>query len=165
VWGIMGKTLEVSSAMEQGHPAADEYDPVPEGFDLKRFFQEIKTIAVVGYSDNPERAGHYVAHFLAEQGYEVIAINPKFEDEINGLRCYPSLDAIPAGTPVDVIDVFRAPQFVPVVLSHALKLDPPPKYFVMQPGAESDEANELAAKNGIVPLRICMMAAHKIWGA
>jgi len=140
-----------------------QHAPVPEGFDLKAFFAEIRTIAVVGYSDNPERAGHYVAHHLAESGYEVIAINPKFDGEVNGLRCFSGLDAIPAGTVIDVIDVFRAPPFVPRIVAAAAALNPRPGYVVMQPGAESEEASQLAREHGIVPLDICMMAAHKIW--
>lgn len=143
----------------------NEHGAAPAGFDLKAFFKDIETIAVVGYSDNPERAGHYVAHYLADAGYEVIALNPKFGDEINGLKCYANLASIPPGTPVDVIDIFRAPPYVPDLLRAAAKLDPKPKYFVMQPGAESAEASELARDAGIVPLDICMMAAHKIWGA
>jgi predicted CoA-binding protein len=140
-----------------------EHATVPEDFDFKAFFAEIRTIAVIGYSDNPERAGHYVAHHLAEAGYEVIAINPKLGDEANGLRCYPGLDAIPADTVIDVVDVFRAPPFVPRIVEAAAALSPRPRYLVLQPGAESDEAAQLAREHGIVPLEICMMAAHKIW--
>jgi len=135
----------------------------PEGFDLAKFFAEIKTIAVVGYSDKPERAGHYVAHYLAGHGYEVLAINPEFGDEVNGLKCFANLKAVPQGTRIDVIDVFRAPQFVPDLFRKAALLDPKPRYFVMQPGAESDEAARLAQQDGITPLMICMMAAHHIW--
>jgi predicted CoA-binding protein len=142
----------------------NEHGAAPKGVDLKAFFKEIKTIAVVGYSDNPERAGHYVAHYLADAGYEVIALNPKFDGDVNGLKCYANLESIPAGTQVDVVDIFRAPPYVPDLLRASAKLDPKPKYFVMQPGAESSEAAELARSEGIVPLDICMMAAHKIWG-
>ena len=131
--------------------------------DLKRMFTETQTIAVVGYSDKPERAGHYVAHYLAEQGYTVLAINPRFGEEINGLKCYPNLDAIPAEVTVDLVDVFRSPPHVPVVVEAAAKLNPQPKYIVLQPGAENPEASELARGHGITPVDACMMAAHRIW--
>lgn len=143
----------------------EQHATVPEGFDLKAFFTEIRTIAVVGYSDKPDRAGHYVAHYLADEGYEVIAINPKFTGSVGGLKCYASLAEIPQGTPVDLIDVFRAPPFVPRILLDSAAMNPKPKYFVMQPGAESEETTQLARKHGLFPLEICMMATHKIWGA
>jgi predicted CoA-binding protein len=143
----------------------NEHAAAPEQVDLKRFFQEIRTVAVVGYSDKPERAGHYVSHYLADAGYEIIALNPKFGDEVNGLRCYANLESIPPGTPVDVVDVFRAPPFVPDLARAAAQMDPKPRYFVMQPGAESEEAGQLAREAGIVPLEMCMMAMHKIWRA
>jgi len=140
-----------------------EYATIPTDFDLKQFFLEIKTIAVVGYSDKPERAGHYVAHYLADSGYDVTAINPKFGDEVNGLKCYANVAAIPAGTPFDVVVVFRAPAFVPEVVAAAAEMEPRPKYIVMQPGAENPAASQLAREAGIIPLDICMMAMHKVW--
>jgi predicted CoA-binding protein len=130
---------------------------------LEQFFSTIKTIAVVGYSDKEERAGHYVAHYLADSGYEVIAINPKFGEAVNGLPCYANLGAVPQGYKINVIDVFRSPPFVPDLVRQAIQMDPKPDYIVMQPGAESEEAAELAQEHGIKPLMICMMAAHKIW--
>lgn len=136
----------------------------PHDVDYKQLFAEIKTIAVVGYSDNPERAGNYVSHYLAGQGYNIIAVNPKFKGEINGLTSYPSLEAIPPGTAVDVIDVFRSPDAVPAVVEQAAKMNPLPKYFWMQPGAENPTAAEQAKAAGMIPImHACMMAAHKIW--
>lgn len=138
---------------------------LPAGFDLKQFFADIKAIAVVGYSDNPERAGHYVAHYLAHEGYRVLAINPRFDIVINGLACYPNLAGIPAHEPIDVIDAFRSPKYMPDVARAAAAMQTRPKYLVMQPGAESEEAAEICRDSGIIPLPLCMMAAHKIWGA
>jgi predicted CoA-binding protein len=134
------------------------------GVDFKQLFNEIKTIAIVGYSDNPERAGHYVAHYLKDAGYQVLAINPKFDGEINGLPNFKSLADIPGETQVDLIDVFRAPPVVPEIAAEAAKLNPQPKYFFMQPGAESAEGARIAAEHGMIPIMYsCMMAAHKIW--
>jgi len=131
--------------------------------DFAKLFQEIKTIAVVGYSDNPERAGHYVAHYLADHGYEVLAINPRFKEQVNGLACYPNLGAIPAGKQVDVIDVFRSPEFAVQLVEEAAKLDPRPKYFWMQLGAENEEAAARCRELGITPvMNACMMHAHKM---
>ncbi len=136
----------------------------PQEVNYKQLFAEIKTVAVVGYSDNPERAAHYVSHYLAGQGYNIIAVNPRFKAEINGLACYPSLEAIPEGTVIDVIDVYRSPDAVPPIVAQAAKMQPRPKYFWMQPGAENPEAAQQASAAGMVPImHACMMAAHKIW--
>lgn len=130
--------------------------------DFGQIFNEIKTIAVIGYSDNPERPGHYVAHYLSEQGFEVLAINPRFGTEVNGLKCYPKLSSIPAGMRIDVVDVFRAPEFVPQLVEEAAQLNPLPKYFWMQPGAESEDAASRCRELGIIPvMQACMLAVHK----
>ena len=136
---------------------------VPEGFDLKQFFKDIRTIAVVGYSDKPERAGHYVAQYLHESGYKITAVNPKFGESVDGLPNFKKLPDIPAGMAIDVVDVFRAPQFALDLVRQIAAMQPKPKYIVFQPGAESAEGSELAREHGIIPLDICMMAAHKIW--
>lgn len=134
------------------------------GIDFRQVIKEIKTIAVVGYSDNPERAGHYVPRYMAEHGYEIIAINPRFKDKVDGYKCYPNLAAIPKGTKVDAVDVFRSADFVPPLVDEAAALNPAPKYFWMQPGTESEEAARLARERGMTPITgACMMAAHKIW--
>jgi predicted CoA-binding protein len=132
--------------------------------DFGRLFAEIKTVAVVGYSEKAERAGHFVAHYLKDHGYEVVAINPRFTPEINGLRCFAKLSDIPASTQIDVVDVFRAPEFVPQLVDEAAKMQPLPKYFWMQPGAENPAAFEQAEKRGMTAIMdACMMAAHKLW--
>jgi uncharacterized protein len=136
---------------------------IPEGFDLKQFFAGIRSIAVVGYSDKPERAGHYVARYLLEAGYVITAVNPKFGETVDGLANFKSLADVLAGTEFDVIDVFRAPQFAPELVRQAAALQPRPKYIVFQPGAESAEGAQLAHELGMIPLDLCMMAAHKIW--
>jgi uncharacterized protein len=133
--------------------------------DYKQLFAEIKTIAVVGYSHLPERAGHFVPAYLARHGYTIIAVNPKYGESVDGFPCYATLNAIPEGTQIDVVDVFRTPSAVPGVAEDALGLQLRPKYFWMQPGAESEPAAELCRQNGITPIMgDCMLAEHKKLG-
>lgn len=73
---------------------------------LRRIFDAAKTWAVVGCSPNPERDSHRIAAYLQSLGYRVIPIRPDC-DELLGERCHPSLESVPAETPVDVVDVFR----------------------------------------------------------
>jgi len=134
------------------------------GIDFGQLFKEIKTVAVVGYSNNPERAGYYVPQYLSTQGYKIIAINPKFGEEVDGLRCYPNLASLLGEIQVDVVNVFRAPAFVAKVLADVWHMASLPTYVLMHPGAENEEAYQAAAAQGITPIMYsCMMAAHKIW--
>ncbi len=133
------------------------------GVDYTELFETVRTIAVVGYSDNPERAGHYVPRYLAEHGYQIIAVNPRYEGSIDGHPCYPSLSAIPADIPIDVVDVFRAPEYVEALADETLKMEPLPRYFWMQPGAENEAAAAKVAAGGIVPImQDCMLARHRM---
>jgi predicted CoA-binding protein len=61
------------------------------------------TWAVVGLSDNRERAAYGVAQVLQRFGKRVVPVHPKAET-VHGEQGYPSLDAIPFD--VDVVDVF-----------------------------------------------------------
>lgn len=129
---------------------------------FREFFSQTKTIAVVGYSDKTERAGNFVAHYLIEQGYEVVGVNPKLAPESGGISVYATLADIPVETHIDVIDVFRAPSAVPAIAMEAAKMSPVPRYFFMQPGAQSDEAAAIAIKAGMTPImNACIMAEHK----
>ncbi|GAA3277377.1 CoA-binding protein [Streptomyces lavendulae] len=61
------------------------------------------TWAVVGLSDNQDRAAYGVARVLQRFGKRVVPVHPKAET-VHGEQGYPSLAAIPF--PVDVVDVF-----------------------------------------------------------
>ena len=76
-----------------------------------------KTIAVVGCSSNPLRDSHDIARLLQARGHRVIPVNPA-ETEILGERCWPSLRDVPER--IDVVDVFRRPEFVAEVARDAV---------------------------------------------
>ena len=63
---------------------------------------EARSIAVVGASENLTRmGGGMTMRFLLDHGYEgdLYPVNPK-RDEVQGIKCYPSLEAVPG--PVDL---------------------------------------------------------------
>ena len=133
--------------------------------DYRELFDTVKTFAVVGYSDKPARAGHFVPAYLRQAGYNVIAVNPQYGDEVDGLPCYASLAEIPADMQVDVVDIFRAPQHLPGVLDDALAMAQRPRYFWMQPGAEHPETAAAAAEAGMTSImHACALAEHKKLG-
>ena len=140
----------------------ESHSPANASPNLAELFSKVKTIAVVGYSDKPERAGHFVPAYLREAGYAIIAVNPKFSASVNGFPAYPDLASIPPETVVDVVDVFRSPEAVPAIVDDAASRSPRPACFWMQPGAENEAAAEKARMLGMVPiLGLCMLAEHK----
>ena len=112
--------------------------------DLKRLFETVRTIAVVGCSPRPERAGHYVARYLQELGYRIIPVNPG-QSEILGEKCYASLRDIPE--PVDMVDCFRRAEDIPPVVEDAIAIGA--KFVWMQLGIVNEEAAQRAMATGI----------------
>ena len=83
---------------------------------IQRVLHTAKTIAVVGLSNNPLRASYFVGYYLKRHGYQVIPVNPR-ETEILGEKSYPSLLDVPV--PVDIVNVFRAPDALPGIAREA----------------------------------------------
>ncbi len=115
-----------------------------------------KTIAIVGLSSNELRPSHFVGFYLKRHGYRVIAVNPR-ETEVLGEKSYPSLSDVPE--PIDVVDVFRAPQFVPDIAREAVKVGV--KALWLQFGVISPEGAEIARQGGLqVVMDRCMKVEH-----
>ena len=113
---------------------------------------DLKTIAVVGISDNPERPSNFVAKFLEERGYTIIPVNPNLT-EWNGKKCYPDLLSIPIK--VDVVDIFRRPEAIPPIVDEAIAIKA--KVVWMQEGIVNEEAAAKARDAGIeVVMDRCM---------
>jgi predicted CoA-binding protein len=86
---------------------------------IQRVLHTARTIAIVGLSSNELRASNFVGYYLKRHGYTVIPVNPR-ETEILGETCYPSLLDVPV--PVDVVDVFRAPDALPGIARDAVAI-------------------------------------------
>ena len=103
-----------------------------------------KSVAVVGLSSNELRASNFVGYYLLRNGYAVTPVNPR-EDEIFGLKSYPSLKDIPH--PIDVVDVFRDPSAVPEIAQQAAQIGA--KFLWLQFGVISPEGVSIAEDAGI----------------
>jgi hypothetical protein len=114
--------------------------------ELAPLLREVKTIAVVGAVDKPGRPVDMVGRALIEMGFTVIPVHPKRSD-VWGLPTYSALGDIPMQ--VDMVDLFRAPQFCPAHAREVLAMTPLPKIFWMQSGISSPEAREILAGSGI----------------
>ncbi len=113
---------------------------------------DLRTIAVVGISDNPEKPGNFVAKFLEEHGYKIIPVNPNLT-EWEGKKCYPDLLSIPVK--VDVVDIFRRPEAIPPIVDEAIEIKA--KVVWMQEGIVNEAAAAKARDAGIeVVMDRCM---------
>lgn len=86
---------------------------------IQRVLRRSRTIAIVGLSRNEMRASFFVGFYLKRHGYRIIPVNPK-ETEILGETSYRSLAEIPE--PVDVVNVFRAPDALPGIAREAVAI-------------------------------------------
>ncbi len=121
-----------------------------------KILNEYHTIAIVGASANPERPSYRVANYLAEQGYNVIPVNPN-ASEILGKTSYPNLSSIPE--PVEVVDIFRRPEEVMPVVEEAIKIGA--KAVWMQEGVINEEAAERARDAELlVVMDKCLLKEH-----
>lgn len=117
----------------------------------------LKNVAVIGISKNQEKAAHYVPKYLAENGYNIIPINPS-ADEILNKKCYPSINDVDES--IDIVDVFRPSDQVLPFVKDAIKKKP--KVIWLQEGIHNTEAEELARKEGItIVFNRCMLAEHQ----
>lgn len=124
---------------------------------IHQVLQQAKTIAVVGLSDNPLRPSHGVAAYLQSQGYRIIPVNPHIREAL-GEKAYASLLEVPEK--IDIVDVFRRPEFVEEVVDQAIQL----KILAvwMQEEVIHERAAEKARKAGIfVVMDRCILLEHR----
>jgi uncharacterized protein len=123
---------------------------------IQRVLHHAKTIAVVGLSNNELRASHFVGYYLIRHGYRVIPVNPR-EVEILGEKCFRSLADVPV--PVDVVDVFRAPEALPAIAREAVAIRAGNLWC--QFGVINEEAARIAEAGGLtVIIDRCIKVEH-----
>jgi predicted CoA-binding protein len=123
---------------------------------IQRALLTAKTIAIVGLSKNHLRASYFVGYYLRRHGYRVVPVNPR-EKEILGATSFESLTAIPF--PVDVVDVFRAPDAVPGIAREAVAIGAGTLWC--QYGVISEEGARIATEGGVaVVMDRCMKVEH-----
>jgi len=94
---------------------------------------------------------------MQRKGYRIIPVNPN-ETEVLGARAYGSLAEIPE--PVDLVDVFRRPQFVPEVVDEAIRLNIPAIW--LQEGVVHKVAAQRARDAGLtVVMDLCILKEHR----
>ncbi|NKI73384.1 CoA-binding protein [Dickeya sp. CFBP 2040] len=114
--------------------------------DIKALLNQVKTIALVGASDNPSRPSYGVMAYLLGQGYRVIPVNPGLAgNTLLGQHVYASLAEIPE--PVDMVDVFRQSDAVFEVAQDAIAIGA--RVLWLQIGVINEAAAVLAHDAGL----------------
>lgn len=115
---------------------------------LRDVLTSVKSIAVVGASPNAARPSYGVTGFLVGRGFKVFAVNPGHAGKIiNAAMTYATLSDLPQA--VDMVDVFRASEFLGDVVDSAMALPTPPKVIWAQLGVIDEAAAKRAGAAGI----------------
>src|SRR5450631_29101 len=123
------------------------HDAYPDSY-IRGILNTVKTVAMVGISPKENRPSYFVFKYMLERGYRMIPVNPGHAGkEILGQKVYAKLADIPE--PVDMVDIFRASQFVMPIVQEALTLKPRPQVIWMQLTVRDDAAAALAEAAGI----------------
>lgn len=115
---------------------------------IREILERTKTIAVVGLTNREGRASLGISRFMQSRGYRILPVNPAIESVL-GERAYPTLDeaVASAGVAIDLVNVFRAPEYVPEIVKDAIRLKIP--YLWLQEGVIHSEAAGWAEAAGI----------------
>lgn len=124
--------------------------------DIRNILQDVKTIALVGASDNPGRPSYGVMAYLLSQGYQVTPVSPKLAgQELLGQKVVATL--VDIAHPVDMVDVFRNAEAAYGVAQEAIAIKA--KVLWLQIGVINEQAAVLAKEAG---LKVVMDRCPKI---
>jgi predicted CoA-binding protein len=125
---------------------------------IRELLERANTIAVVGLSDSPLRPSHGVSAYMQTQGYKVIPVNPNIRESL-GEKSWRSLAEVPEK--IDIVNIFRRPQFVEEIVDQAIKLKIPAVW--MQEEVINERAAEKARTAGIfVVMDRCILKEHRV---
>lgn len=124
---------------------------------IPELLRKSKTIAVVGLSGNPMRPSFGVSEYMQREGYRIIPVNPQ-ESEILGEKVYARLEDIPEH--VDIVDVFRRPEFVPEIAESAIRIGA--NALWLQEDVVHPQAAQMAREAGLmVVMDKCLLKEHR----
>jgi len=124
---------------------------------VRELLSQARTIAVVGLSSNPMRPSFGVSQYMQGKGYRIIPVNPN-ESSVLGEKAYGSLSEIPEK--IDIVDVFRRPEFVSEIVDEVIRLKIPALW--LQEGVVHEAAARKAREAGIrVVMDRCILKEHR----
>jgi len=130
--------------------------------DTKEILENYKTIAVVGFSDSPDRDSNRIAVYMKNNGFNIIGINPKLDGkEVDGIKCYSHLRDVPEK--INIVNIFRLAIAVPGIVEETISLKPRPEVIWTQLGIVHEGARKLAEENGFIFVENkCLYIEHKL---
>jgi predicted CoA-binding protein len=128
---------------------------------LARILREARSIAVLGAKADAAAPAYYVPAYLAARGYRVLPVNPTLTGRrVLGEPVVPTLADLPE--PVDVIEIFRRPEYLAAHATEIVRLPWRPAVVWFQLGIRNDAAAAALARTGIrVVQNRCMMPEHR----
>ncbi|RLJ68496.1 CoA-binding protein [Sulfurisoma sediminicola] len=91
----------------------------PSHDEIRALLKSVRTIAVVGLSDNPARPSYRVAQAMMGLGYRIIPVRPA-QTEVLGEKAYAQLTDLPEAP--DLVDVFRNPDAVDGIVDQCIAI-------------------------------------------
>lgn len=120
--------------------------PLTTDDELRELLRSVRTVALVGASDRPDRPSWSVMKAMQAHGWRVVPVNPKLAGErIHGEYVFGRLEEV--GVPIDMVDIFRSADEVPPVVEAAIRVGA--KAVWMQLGVVNALAAERAEAAGL----------------
>ena len=120
--------------------------------EIRDILMSVRSIAIVGASANKVRPSYFVATYMVAKGYDVFPINPgSAGTEIADSMTYATLADLPG--PVDMIDYFRKPEFLPDFANEVMRLPELPKVVWMQLGIREEKVAAALEMAGITVIQ------------
>jgi predicted CoA-binding protein len=125
---------------------------------IKDVLSKYKNIAVVGLSPQPSRPSFGVTKYMIDHGYNIVGVRPGGLKDILDRPVFETLEEVPE--PLEIVNVFRAPEFIPEVVDDVLKTKA--KVLWLQLGITHPEAEERARKAGLTVISDkCILVEHR----
>lgn len=132
----------------------------PSDGELRKNLSDATVVAVVGASSDPERPSYGIFQKLLAAGYRVVPVNPN-EREVLGQKAYATLADVPY--PIDIVDVFRRPEYTPAVADDAVRVKA--RMLWLQSGIVNEDAAERAKAGGLtVVMDACLGVMLSVLG-
>jgi uncharacterized protein len=129
----------------------------PQADSVTELLKHVRTIAVVGLSDNQLRPSYGVSAYMQSHGYRILPVNPQIESSL-GEKAYASL--LDVAERIDIVNIFRRPEFVEEIVDQAIRLKVAAVW--MQEGVTHEKAAEKARRAGLfVVMDLCILKEHR----
>jgi hypothetical protein len=129
--------------------------------EIRSLLQTTRTIAIVGLSAKSWRPSYDVAAYLRSAGYTIVPVNPHVT-QVLGLTAYPDLLTAARVHPIDLVDVFRKPAFVPAIVEEVIAINV--RALWLQLGVIHREAARRAHEAGVtLVMDRCIKVEHQRW--